>query len=193
MSGLPARGPLALALLVSLVAVPFAAPGADDFTLEPGFELLFNGRDLSGWRVGDERLEGKATSADGRFKAKDGVIVIQGASPIEDLYTVREFGKDFVLRLEFRASPRANSGLHIRRKQLQVRDYPTIGPYKNLKGFKNGDWNAIEVAVKGNKAHCTCNGEVLEEALVVPDKGPIGLQSETNQLEYRRIRIREAD
>ncbi|MDR3634792.1 MAG: DUF1080 domain-containing protein [Isosphaeraceae bacterium] len=174
----------------ALVAAPVR--GNDEFAVEKGFASLFNGKDLTGWRVGQERLDGKTESADGRFKARDGVIVIQGASPIEDLYTVREFEGDFALRLEFRASPRANSGLHLRGKQLQVRDYPTIGPYKTLKSFKNGDWNAIEVTVKGNRAHCTCNGEVLEPALMVPAKGGIGLQSETNQIEYRRIRINES-
>ena len=185
-------GTLRLFVLLMVLVLPAATRGADEFQLEPGFESLFNGKDLSGWRVGDERLGGRIESADGRFKARDGVIAIQGGKPIKDLYTVREFGRDFVLRLEFRASPRANSGLHIRGKQLQVRDYPTIGPYKGLKHFHAGGWNAIEVTVEGNQARCTCNGEILEEKLMVPDKGAIGLQSETNQLEYRRIRIREA-
>lgn len=168
-----------------------AAVGAEEFELEKGFTSLLNGKDLSGWRVGKDRLDGKNESADGRFKAQDGVLVIQGGKPNEDIYTVRAFEGDFVLRLEFRAAPRANSGLHIKGKQLQVRDYPTVGPYKDLKHFKNGDWNAIEVTVKGGSAHCTCNGELLEPALMVPAKGGIGLQSETNKIEYRRIRIRE--
>ena len=188
-------------LLAGLALAALACTGAaiadDDFRVEEGFTSLFNGKDLSGWRLGDEVLDGKAETADRRFAARDGAIVIQGAKPIEDLYTVREFNRDFVLRLEFRASPRANSGLHLRGKQLQVRDYPTIGPYKALKRFNPGGWNAIEVTVKadpggkGAVARCTCNGEVLEEALDVPGKGAIGLQSETNQLEYRRIRIKE--
>lgn len=183
--------PLSFALLLAALSLPVVVQAADDFEVEEGFTSLFNGKDLSGWRVVQERLDGKTESADGRFKARDGVIVIQGANPIKDLYTVKEFDSDFVLRLEFRAAPRANSGLHIRGKQLQVRDYPTIGPYKNLKNFKDGGWNAIEVTVKGTTARCTCNGEVLEEALAVPSKGAIGLQSETNQIEYRRIRIRQ--
>jgi hypothetical protein len=177
-----------LCLAVLILAGPSRG---DDFQVEDGFTSLFNGNDLTGWHVGKEGLDGKTASADGRFRARDGAIVIQGAAPIEDIYTTREFGRDFVLKLEFRASPRANSGLHIRGKQLQVRDYPTIGPYKNLKHFKDGGWNAIEVTVKGTTAHCTCNGEVLEDALTVPASGGIGLQSETNQLEYRRIRIKE--
>jgi hypothetical protein len=41
----------------------------------------------------------------------------------------------------------------------------------------------------GAVAECTCNGEVLEKALAIPPRGGIGLQSETNRIEYRRIRI----
>ncbi|MDB6056349.1 MAG: hypothetical protein JWO95_193 [Verrucomicrobiales bacterium] len=73
--------------------------------------------------------------------------------------------EDFVLKLEFRAGVNAGSGLIIRKPQLQVRDYLVAGPYKLLKKYKPQDWNKIEVIVKGRVTHCTCNGEVLEEAL----------------------------
>jgi hypothetical protein len=183
---------LGLAGLTTLVVAGVRTGRAgDEFSVEEGFQSLFNGKDLSGWRLGHESLDGKTETADHRFATRDGAIVIQGAAKIEDLYTVREFGRDFILRLEFRAAPRANSGLYIRGKQLQVRDYPTIGPYKTLKQFHNGGWNAIEVTVKGESAECTCNGELLEKALAVPPTGGIGLQSETGQIEYRRIRIKE--
>ena len=111
-----------------------------------------------------------------------------------EIETVESFDGDFTLRLEFRASKDANSGLHLRDKavahQLQIRDYPRVGPYKDLKNYKDGDWNAIEVIVRGNKAHCTCNGELLEAALVIPGMGPIALQSEVNVIEYRNIQIK---
>jgi hypothetical protein len=185
-------------LLVFALFLGSDARGAeDDFRVEEGNTSLTNGKDLSGWRLGKEILDGKNETSDERFKAEQGMIIIIGGKPIEDIYTVREFDRDFVLKLEFRASPKANSGLYIRGKQLQVRDYATIGPYKDLKRFKEGGWNAIEVTVKaapdgkGGIARCTCNGELLEEALAVPAKGGIGLQSETHQLEYRRIRIKE--
>ena len=77
--------------------------------------------------------------------------------------------------------------------QLQIRDYPRVGPYKTLKGYKDGEWNAIEVIVKGTKARCTCNGELLEKALVIPEKGSLALQSEINVVEYRNIRIKRED
>ena len=46
------------------------------------------------------------------------------------------------------------------------------------------------MVVNGNKARCTCNGELLEAALAIPEKGPLALQSETNVVEYRNIRIK---
>jgi hypothetical protein len=178
-----------------LVAVCLtAAAGAD----EPGFEPLFNGKDLTGWRLGKVDLTGKAASDDGRFAVKDGVLIITGSKDtppkMTEIDTVESCDGDFTLRMEFRASRNANSGLHLRDKvfahQLQIRDYPRVGPYKALKSYKDGDWNAIEVVVTGTKARCTCNGELLEAALEIPARGPLSLQSETNVVEYRKIRIK---
>ena len=59
-----------------------------------------------------------------------------------------------------------------------------------LTKYKPQDWNELEVVVKGGTARCTCNGEVLEEAFKVPETGPIGLEGDRGQMEYRRIRIK---
>ena len=96
-----------------------------------------------------------------------------------------------IVKLEFRATPYADSGIFIRGPQLQCRDYPLAGPYKNLKNYRAGDWNEIEVTVKGGLANCLCNGEVLESAMKVPATGPMGLEGDRGQMEYRRIRIKE--
>ncbi len=182
---------VAFAALVALV--PVAARGE-----EPGFVPIFNGKDLTGWRLGYADLGGKGATDDGRFSVKDGVLVIAGSkdSPpkMTEIDTTEAYDGDFTLRLEFRASSDANSGLHLRDKlfahQLQIRDYPRVGPYKALKQYKPGDWNAIEVSVTGTTAHATCNGEVLEAALAIPASGSLALQSETNVVEYRNIRVR---
>jgi hypothetical protein len=168
---------------------------------EPGFKLLFNGKDLTGWRLGSTDLAGKTASDDGRFAVKDGILVITGSKDrpprMAEIDTVESYDGDFTLRLEFRASRDANSGLHLRDKafahQLQIRDYPRVGPYEALKGYKDGDWNSIEVVVTGTRARCTCNGEVLEAALAIPEEGPLALQSEINVVEYRNIRIKRTD
>ena len=168
---------------------------------EPGFKPIFNGKDLTGWRLGYTELAGKTASDDGRFAVKDGILVITGSKDtppkMAEIDTVESYDGDFTLRLEFRASRDANSGLHLRDKafahQLQIRDYPRVGPYKALKDYKDGDWNAIEVVVTGTKARCTCNGELLEAALDIPGNGPLALQSEINVVEYRNIRIKRED
>ena len=46
------------------------------------------------------------------------------------------------------------------------------------------------VTVKGGVAVATCNGEVLETGLELPPSGPIGLEGDRGQMEYRRIRIK---
>ena len=168
---------------------------------EPGFMPIFNGKDLTGWRVGKTELAGKSASDDGRFSVRDGVLVVTGSKDkppkVTEIETVESFAGDFTLRLEFRASRDANSGLHLRDKafahQLQIRDYPRVGPYKTLKTYRDGDWNAIEVVVTGNRARCTCNGELLEAAIELPDRGPLALQSEINVIEYRNIRIKSGN
>jgi lysophospholipase L1-like esterase len=167
----------------------------DEFAPEPGFVSLFNGRDLTGWGSAEgQALDGQAASPDGRFRAKNGRLVVTVSREERNgrrLSTTAKFPRDFVLRLEFRASPNADSGIYVRGPQLQCRDYPLAGPYVNLKGYRPLDWNKIEVTVKGGLAHCTCNGEVLIDAMPVPATGPIGLESDRGQMEYRRIRLQE--
>jgi hypothetical protein len=139
-------------------------------------------------------FEGRATSDDGRYVAKNGRLIVTTppeGRKIQQLWTTREFPRDFVLKLEFRATPNADSGIFIRQPQLQCRDYLLAGPYDELTSYKPQDWNEIIVTVKGGVAHCTCNGEVLEAEFAVPATGPIGLEGDRGQVEYRRIRVRE--
>ena len=185
-----------------------AAAPAEEWKPEPGFKSLFNGKDLTGWcfrakvdrkspAVGEvtEKFDGKTESSDaGRYSAKDGVLTVNFPKGVErlvsQLYTVEEFPTDFVLKLEFRASVNADSGVFIRKPQLQCRDYPVAGPYKDLKHYKPQDWNQIEVIVKGGAARCTCNGEVLEADFKLPETGPVGLEGDRGQMEYRHIQIK---
>jgi len=170
-----------------LLAIVLFCSGSQD-----GFTPLFNGKDLTGWKykTGDA-FDGKTESSDGRYTAKDGMIVVNPGKGIAQLWTVKEFPKDFELRLEFRAAVNADSGLFVRKPQLQVRDYLVAGPYKKLEKYKPQDWNEIIVVVKEGVAHCTCNGEVLEAALKLPETGGIGLEADRGQMEYRNIRIKE--
>jgi len=184
----------AAALRPVLATLDFLETTPDEFTLEPGFVSLFNGRDLTGWGYRTNNFDGKTVSSEGRYVAKNGRLIVTTppeGSRIAQLWTTQKFPKDFTLKLEFRATPNADSGIFIRQPQLQCRDYPLAGPYKQLQHYKPQDWNEIVVVVKDGVAHCTCNGEVLEAAYKVPATGPIGLEGDRGQMEYRRIRLRE--
>jgi lysophospholipase L1-like esterase len=212
----------AAALRPVLATLGFIETEPDEFTPEPGFESLFNGRDLTGWgyrpnspedletrRRWRERdpgappwplvtepidFEGRTETSDGRYVSRNGRLVVTTPSEgrkIQQLWTTREFGRDFILKLEFRATPNADSGIFIRKPQLQCRDYVLAGPYKDLKNYRPGQWNEVVITVKGGTAHCTCNGEVLEAEFAIPPTGPIGLEGDRGQMEYRRIRIKE--
>ncbi|MEO5803598.1 MAG: DUF1080 domain-containing protein [Verrucomicrobiota bacterium] len=167
-----------------------------DQELESDYISLFNGKDLTGWGYLTNNFDGKPESPDGRFTAKDGVLVVNPKEPRleQTLWTTREYPKDFILKLEFRSAVNADSGVFIRKPQLQCRDYLVAGPdkYKSLKKYRPQDWNEIVVIVKDGMAHCTCNGEVLEEAMKLPATGPIGIEADRGQMEYRRIRLKES-
>ena len=85
---------LPVALLAGLVA---ASPStAADNTPPPGFVALFNGKDLSGWKV----PEGDG----GHWKVVDGVIdydALSEAKGDKSLWTEQEYG-DFVLQVDWR-------------------------------------------------------------------------------------------
>ena len=191
---------------------------ADPFEPEAGFLSLFNGRDLTGWgfRPTPPRkqpanpnpkpdapvfveikeplvFDGQTASNDGRYRAINGRLVVTTPAEgrrIQQLSTVREFDTDFILKLEFRATPNADSGVFIRQPQLQCRDYPLAGPYKDLKNYKAQDWNELVVTVRDGVARAECNGELLTDDMKVPATGPIGLEGDRGQMEYRRIRLK---
>jgi len=151
--------------------------------------------DAAAWPFVTEpvNFDGLTLTPDGRFAAINGRLVVTTPPEyrkIQQLWTTREFPQDFVLKLEFRATPNADSGVYLRGPELQCRDYLLAGPYKELKHYKPQDWNELVVTVQGGVARATCNGEVLEAGLALPGTGPIGVEGDRGQMEYRRIRIR---
>ena len=143
----------------------------------------------------EQPLDGKAASDDGRYVVRNGRLVVTVSRKGQDgkkLWTTRDYPKDFVLKLEFRASPNADSGIYIREPQLQCRDFLIAGPFAALRHYHPLDWNEIVVTVRGGLAHATCNGEVIMDAMPLPATGGIGLESDHGQMEYRRIRVQEA-
>lgn len=190
--------------------------GPDSFRMEKGFRSLFNGKNLTGWGVRvtpprtrpnpkklvfvshdkDIAFDGKKRSDDGRYAAINGRLVV--TTPVEgrriqQLWTTEDFGDDFELRLEFRATPNADSGVFLRKKQFQVRDYVLAGPYYDLESYRPQEWNEMVFTVRGTTASVSCNGQMIVDDFEIPETGPIGLEGDRGQIEYRRIRIKHLD
>ncbi|HVS54159.1 MAG TPA: DUF1080 domain-containing protein [Opitutaceae bacterium] len=181
-------------LLLAVIALALAAPlRAADFTPDPGFTALFNGRDLTGWHLKDgPPLDGKTDAGDGRYAIVDGALSGNDQKAQHGrvlLWTTKALTGNFVLRLEFRAAEKTDGGLFFNKTQLQCGDYSSYA-YKSCKAYRPLDWNAIEVTVRDGVARCTCNGELLEAALKIPEPGEIGLEADKGAIAYRRIEFK---
>jgi hypothetical protein len=149
------------------------------------------------FKVGDvtEKFDGKAESSDaGRYLTKDGRLTVnfpKGQERLSSaLYTVEEFPRDFTLKLEFRASVNADSGIVIRKPQLQCRDSLVDGPHKNLKNDKPQDWNQIEVVIIGWRGPLHLQRRGPGGRVQAARDRPHGLEGDCGQMEYRHIQIK---
>jgi len=101
-----------IALLVLITLVPLMA--ADD-----GWVSLFNGKDLTGWRVNENP---------GSFTVKDGAIVASG--PRSHCFYVGDVANhsftQFELRVDVMALPKANGGIYIM-TDFQEKGWPGAG------------------------------------------------------------------
>lgn len=179
---------------------------ADDLPADEkqaGFVSLFNGKDFTNWRFGDESPPEKLPE---NWKVEDGVIkVTGGGSP--HLASAKEFG-DFELRFEWRGvKPKYNSGLFIRSGKKVGANQINLasggeGNFINgkLTGAKpvpklqkpGGEWNEWRVRCAGDKVTFHCNGELAWEGTgLAVERGYLGLQAEGAALEFRRLRILE--
>jgi hypothetical protein len=137
-----------LVLIVPLTFVALAEGQDSNFT------PLFNGTDLTGWRYGKEILQRQTETPDGRYSTSGNSIVIarkdkDGKSPTKELFAVRDFTKDFVLKLEFKAAQESIAYVTIRNYPIPVSDFVRRGEQPHLKkSFKSDDWNEFEITVK---------------------------------------------
>jgi hypothetical protein len=168
--------------LAALLVLP-ATTRADDFKPEAGFKRLDNGKDLDGW-----------TGNRAGWSVADGVIHLDSKQAKGHLYSAYVPSGNCIIRLQFRATPRADSGVYIFGKQLQVRDYPTAGPKQYAKPAKPaGEWNDLEFDLTNGVAVVKLNGEVIEPAWETgkETRQGIGLQKETGDFDFRHIRVKE--
>jgi len=144
--------------------------------LDPGFESIFNGSDLSGW-IGDTT----------GYVVDDGQIICR---PGGNLYTAQEYS-NFIFRFEFKLTTGANNGLGVRTPpkgnaayagmELQILDN-TAPKYADLKPWQYhgsiyglipakrghlrpvGEWNVQEVTAIGSKIKVDLNGVTIVDA-----------------------------
>ena len=153
--------------LLPCVAFLFTASfvaAAEDFKLEPGYKLIFNGKNLDGWQTKaskdgkSDSLEGKTEAFDGRFKVKDGEMVIdfkvKGDKYIE---TTTPQSGDFTIRFDFNPAEGCNNDLYIfGTAKFDIK----AGGKEGVKGVKVGEWNKMEIVVKGGSIDFIINGVI---------------------------------
>ena len=167
---------------VGLLVLPLVALAADP--APEGFEPLFNGKDLTGWKVLDGKIEAWGTEGDILFTSgKNGGW----------LMTEKEFS-DFEVRLDFKVPENGNSGVALR-APFQAKNDPAYqgmeiqilddggSDYKNklrpaqftgsiydvVPSAKRanrpvGEWNKMRIVARGRQITVDVNGERLVDA-----------------------------
>jgi hypothetical protein len=194
------------ATAVLLLAAP-SFVSADD--KEEGFVSLFNGNDLTGWKVGD--------ADQSQIKVENGEIVVGG--PRAHIFTDENF-KNFHFKAEVKTTPGSNSGIYFHSK-YQDKGFPDNGHesqvnvshgdpvktgsiYNVVKLFetpaKDNEWWTQEIIVKGQNVVVKINGKVVLDYTEPPgvirgrrvSEGCFALQAHDpkSTTYYRNIRVK---
>lgn len=202
-----ATKPFAVVLALFL-AVSLRASAA-----EPKFAPLFDGKDLSSFKV----------EADSKtfWRVENGVLVGENDAALKGnyLWTQKSYA-DFVIEFDVRwtsTTPRGiDTGLEMRSPKIQLQlgvssslkvdmtgsfytgRYPEEGQAKEVKKLMKpeGQWNTFRIQAKGNTFTCWINGVKASEYTDAKFSGaaPLGLQIHNGvamKCEYRNIKIAE--
>jgi hypothetical protein len=199
-----------LLILLLVFVLASTAQEAEDASFTP----IFNGQDLAGWHALGEQ----------DWHADSGTLWTEGRGGW--LRSDQRYA-DFELRLEYRVSKGAVSGIFLRSAEQgdpaftgleialvddagQLTDlhstgavYGAVIPLYSV-GRKAGEWNQVEISFIGRHLTVYLNGnrihkiDVDDPAFVfsekrplsrVPNQGYIGLESHTNRVDFRNLRI----
>lgn len=139
-----------------------------------GWRLLFNGKDLEGWRAAENK---------DAFKVKDGVLVVKGRRG-HLFYSgdvCNATFKDFHFKAEVMTKPKANSGLYFHtafqksgwpRKGYECQVNNTHKDRKKTAGLygvkdnykapvKDNEWFLYEIIVAGKRIRTKINGKTI--------------------------------
>jgi hypothetical protein len=182
---------LCLSLLAATILLPLAPSPAGDSKLEEGFTVLFNGKNLDGWREAGgkkESLDGKTEAFNGRFKVEGGKLLYDPAVK-GDLYieTTKEFGKDVHIKLDFKPGPACNNDFFLRGTKFDI--VPGKGETKNV---KEGEWQTLEIVVTRDKVEHKIDGATVRTSNVKGDNAtPFKLRAEFGVIWIKNIRVKE--
>ena len=172
-----------LCVLAGLIAPLCMA--ADDFKPEAGFTLIFNGKNLDGWKTKTgESTDGKTEAYNGRFKAAEGNLVIDVKVKGDViLSTAKEFGKDAHLKFDYMPGAGCNNDLFFYGTKFDLKK-------ADVKNLKEGEWNQFEIIVQGGKAEFKNNGESLKTMPTKSDKSGLGIRAEFGPIQFRHLRVK---
>jgi len=182
---------------------------------EPGFEPLFDGQSLAGWKVNENPQSWKVEAGEIVCHGPRSHLFYMGTDPA----TPAEF-RNFHFKAEVMTKPNANSGIFFHTK-FQPEGWPAVGYemqvnnsqgdpvrtgsiYNVVKNFtppaKDDTWFTEELIVKGKQITVLVDGRVLFE-YVEPDgvtgtrrlsAGTFALQAHDpgSEVHYRNIRVK---
>ena len=191
----------ALCLIFAILCSALAE--TPDNTAPDGFQALFNGKDLTGWK---EKEEKKA----GHWSSTDGVLAYDGKGG--ELHTVEQFG-NFVLLIDWKVQKGGNSGVYLRgNTQVEINDgdspskpiwngtsggiYPDLPPTKRA-AKPTGEWNHYEIHVEKGVITVFLNGEKTVDAYAKKwgskALGTVGFQHHGTPVWFKNIYLRKLE
>jgi hypothetical protein len=192
---------------------PAAAKAAPEAAGADGWTQLIHGKTPaeSGWKLRKEPSEGHKNG----WTLDGGVL--KNSAPSIDILTEKTW-KDFDLHVEFKVPKGSNSGVYLRGcYEVQVEDtagkditkticgaiYGQQAPSVNA-ALPAGEWQSFDITLVGNKVTVVHNGKKVVDGFELKentggnlglkhgDPGPIMLQGDHGNVEYRNIKIRPA-
>lgn len=191
--------------------IPPVPPAPDLSKVKFGEPIpLFNGKDLTGWRLIDPK-------ADNGWSVADGVLMnrVEKGKHCGNLRTDAEF-EDFNLKLELRTQEKSNSGIYLRGiYEVQVAEtYGKPVDSHNMGGLYSritpsvaaekpvGEWQTMDITLVDRHLTVILNGKtIIDNAPVLGctggamtsdefKPGPLYLQGDHSNIDYRNIVLR---
>lgn len=206
---------LLFGLLLSTPLVRAETPTLTDDEKKEGFEILFNGVDLTGFQ--------EVQGLPGAFWVEDGVLNGRREGGKAYWLATKKKYADFEVRLQYMLNAKGNSGIFIRVPHFRPRtsnvgmevqlleDFGKQGTPSNgetgaiyrVEGATKynskpiGEWNDLSIKCEGDRIQITLNGELIhdfdmskhEQTKNRPREGYLGLSAHTDVVKFKNVRI----